>query len=160
MFWIYFCFVTQRRRYLNNLRLYSKHIYLIVKVPFFSFSIKKRFNKLTQPKYYSYDNGFMQITSLQYTEDKGKQFENLVLLEIMKSTKDVSYWQEKGEVDFVYDKEAVNVTIARRNLSKREIDGLLEFSNKFKDFNTQIVTLEKHSKKEEVKVQSFEEFVN
>jgi len=124
--------------------------YLIIKVPFFSYSVKKRYNKLTQPKYYSADNGFLQITSLHFTKDYGKQFENAVLLEIARSHQDIAYWSNKGEVDFVFSKRAINVTVAEK-IPKREFEGLIEFSKKHRNFDMDIVIKDNVKTDEEIR---------
>lgn len=138
---------------------YLMDSYLIIKVPFFSFSVKKRFNKATQPKYYASDNGFLQITSLQFSKDKGKVFENMCLLEANISKEKIAYWQEDGEVDFVFGNKAVNVTTANTKIPKREFDGLLNFKSKHKKFELFLLTSKKPEETHEtIKVKHFEEF--
>ncbi len=133
--------------------------YLIMKVPFFSFSVKKRFHRMTQPKYYAHDNGFTQITSLQFTEDRGKLFENLFLLEVARTAKDIAYWQDRGEVDFIYANKAINVTTSSGEIPSREYEGLLQFKKKHKNFNLIIITSAiKNFKHREIKIIPFEEF--
>lgn len=121
---------------------YMMDVYLIYKVPFFSYSVKNRHNKMTQPKYYSADNGFMQITSLHFTKDFGKLFENSVFLEVNSKYHDIAYWSNKGEVDFVYGNSAINATFAS-NIKAREFAGLIEFKNKHKKFELILVTKKK-----------------
>ncbi|MBD3313388.1 AAA family ATPase, partial [Candidatus Woesearchaeota archaeon] len=113
--------------------------YLIIKVPFFSYSLKKKHSVTTQPKYYASDNGLIYITSLRFSGDTGKKYENAALLKIYEETDDISYWSEgKSEVDFVYDKKAVNVTSSEK-IPEREFKGLNDFSKKHKGFSTMLV---------------------
>lgn len=136
---------------------YMIDAYLIIKVPFFSYSVKKRFNRMTQPKYYSADNGFMQITSLHFTDDLGKFFENAVLLEIAGKANDVAYWSDKSEVDFVYERRAVNATIAKE-VPKREFDGLSEFRQKHKQFEVLVVSKKGTVANTDINTVSFRDF--
>ncbi len=143
----------------NEYVSYMVDAFIIIKVPFFSYSLKKRFNKTTQTKYYSADNGFLQITSLNFTEDKGKRFENVVALTINMATNDIAYWSESCEVDFVFGNSAVNVTVAETIIPKRESDGLICFSEKNKKHKLLIVTpLGKAEVNDIIEVVGFEDF--
>ncbi len=144
----------------DTISLYINYLldaYLIIKVPFFSYSIKKRHSILAQPKYYTVDNGFLLLMSLNYTNDLGKRYENAILLKIYASTKDISYWASEGEVDFVYGNNALNVTIAQI-IPEREYSGLFEFKRRYPKFNLFLVC-KKPSYHKGVKEFSFEKFL-
>jgi len=131
--------------------------YLIIRVDHFSFSLKKRFDKAFQPKYYVIDNGFFEVVGLNYSKDFGKRFENVVLNHI--KNKDVSYYLGDGEVDFVFEKKAVNVTFVEDDIPSREVDGLLNFIAKHKGFELFLLTPSKvFSTHDLVSFVSFEEF--
>ena len=110
---------------------YMQDSFLISKVPFFSYSLKKRHNVLMKPKYYATDNGFVYVSNLNFSKNIGKMYEMAVFLKLYDSIKNISYWAEKGEVDFVLENQGINVT-STNNIDKREYEGLLEFKKKFK----------------------------
>ncbi len=143
----------------NEYVSYMVDAFIIVRVPFFSYSLKKRFNKATQTKYYSADNGFLQITSLNFTKDKGKRFENVMALTINMITNDIAYWSENCEVDFVFGNSAVNVTVSETSIPKRESEGLLCFRDKNKMHKLFLVTpLGKTAAVDTIEVMAFEDF--
>ena len=137
---------------------YLLDAYIIIKVPFFSYSIKKRHSILSQPKYYSADNGFLLITSLNFTKDKGKRYENAILLKIYLHEQNIAYWTSENEVDFVYGKNAANVTIAEI-IHEREFKGLFEFKRRNREFDL-ILVCKKPIENKTIKQISFEEFLN
>lgn len=132
--------------------------FLIFKVPYFSYSLKKRHNVKTQPKYYAADNGLIHATSLNFSKDKGKKFENAIFLKLYAQTHDISYWSEKGEVDFVFQDKAINVTSAEK-IPEREIQGLIEFSKKHKNFELILISENESEAYEKIKAMSLAKFL-
>ncbi|MBW2967522.1 ATP-binding protein, partial [Candidatus Woesearchaeota archaeon] len=120
---------------------YLRDAYLIIKVPFFSYSLKKRHSVLAKPKYYSADNGFCLIVSMNHTKDLGKRYENAAMIKLYRSTKEISYWASEGEVDFIYRNKALNITTGK-NISDREYKGLFEFKTKHRRFDLILVSAE------------------
>ena len=64
---------------------------------------------------YCIDNGLRNAVSFTFSKDEGRLAENLVFLELMRREKEVYYWKNGGEVDFVVKEEdnlltAINVT--------------------------------------------------
>jgi len=110
--------------------------YMLFTVPKFDYSIKKQI--VNQKKVYSIDNGFSRVNSGSFSEDKGKMLENMVFLALRKKHKEIFYFQEKNECDFVI-KEGTKITkliqvcynITEQN-KDREINGLLESMKEFK----------------------------
>ena len=104
--------------------------YLLQLVPKFSHSIRKQ---IANPrKVYAIDTGMITINSGSFTDDSGHKLENLVYLHLRRTYKEIYYFSEKRECDFiVVDKgkvvEAVQVCydLTPDNLD-REIDGLVE----------------------------------
>ncbi|MFH1174571.1 MAG: ATP-binding protein [archaeon] len=136
---------------------YLVEAYVILRVDHFSYSLKKRFDKATQPKYYIADNGFMQLSS-NFSKNEGKRFENAIAITISGAHKQIMYWRENSEVDFVFDKQAVNATIAKE-IPEREYDGLREFKKKHRQFMLKLVTTTKtYDSPEDIIAQTFEEF--
>lgn len=130
---------------------YLSHLecaYLFFYVPKFSYSLKKQ---LVNPrKVYAIDTGLVHVNSASFTEDSGRKFENLIYLHLRRRYKDVYYFSEKGECDFiVFDtKKTPNViqvcyTLNQDNM-KRELNGLFEALIYFKLKTGTIITLNQH----------------
>jgi len=79
---------------------YFEDAYLIFTVPKFSYSYRKQ--QVNQKKVYSIDNGFSYANSISFSKDLGKMLENQVFLHLRKRYKEIFYFQEKGECDFVF----------------------------------------------------------
>ena len=114
-------------------------IYLLQRVPRFSRSLAKQEAALA--KYYVIDNGIRNAVIPIQSDDDGKQLENTVYLELLRrrgGDETITFWQGRGECDFVVSEDEnvrrlVQVTWkmdedspAGRKTRKREIDGLTE----------------------------------
>lgn len=115
---------------------YFEDSYLLFTVPKFDYSLRKQ---LVNPKkIYSVDNGLTNANSASFSVDKGKMLENLVFINLRKKNKDIFYFREKNECDFVIKertkiREAIQVCYDLNEESKeREINGLVEALEKFK----------------------------
>jgi predicted AAA+ superfamily ATPase len=116
--------------------------YLLFSLPRFSWSLKTI--AVNPRKIYTIDTGFAQANSLSFTEDKGRLFENMVYLKLRKSGKELFYFREKGECDFVV-KEKNKITelvqacyvLTTDNL-QRELNGVKEAMDFF-DLNEGII---------------------
>lgn len=104
--------------------------YLLFTLPRFSWSLKSV--AINPKKVYTIDTGFAQANSLSFSEDKGRLFENLVYLQLRRTDKDLYYFREKGECDFVVkDKNKITELVQAcyqlnpDNL-QRELNGLKE----------------------------------
>ena len=122
---------------------YFEEVFLFFIVPYFSWKIKARVKK--DMKCYSIDTGLRNAISFKFSDDFGKLVENLVLVELKRRGKEVYFWREKREVDFVIREgnrlTAMNLTYTD-DIHKREIEGLLEFREKFKNVKLVIITKE------------------
>jgi predicted AAA+ superfamily ATPase len=104
--------------------------YLLFTVPKFSWSLKSV--AINPKKVYIIDTGFGDANSLSFSNDTGRLFENAVYLQLRRTYKELYYFREKGECDFVV-KEKNKVThaiqvcaeVSQENLP-REVNGLLE----------------------------------
>lgn len=104
--------------------------YVIYSLPKFAWSLKKV--AVNPKKVYVIDTGFAKANSLSFSEDVGRLFENAVFLQLRRRYKELYYFKEKGECDFVV-KEFEKVTqvfqvcadLNPDNL-KREMEGLME----------------------------------
>ena len=114
-------------------------IYLFVRVPKYSRSLAKQ--AAAQAKYYVVDNGLRNAVIPLQSDDDGKQLENTVFLELNRRRKGqeaISYYQDRGECDFVISEDGavrrlVQVTWDMseadergRATRKREIRGLAD----------------------------------
>lgn len=114
---------------------YFEDSYLLFSIPKFDYSLKKQ---LVNPKkIYVIDNGLINTNSSSFSQDKGKLLENLVFINLRKNYKDIFYFQEKGECDFIIKegtkiKKAIQVCFYLNEDNKnREINGLIEAIEKF-----------------------------
>jgi len=133
---------------------YLETSFIIFLVPKFDYSLRKQiyYNK----KVYCIDNGLAKYLGFRVTPDNGRLLENIVFIELKRKGKEIYYYAEKGECDFVVRhtttniKEAIQVCyeITRENRD-REINGLLEALNKFKLKEGLILT---YDQEEEIKL--------
>lgn len=115
---------------------YLENAYLVQFIPKFSYSLQKQIRN--PKKVYVIDLGLFEHASLAFSEEKGRRLENLIFLQYLQQGKELAYFNEKKECDFIVSehgkvKEAVQVCheLTPDNLD-REIEGLvaaLEFLN-------------------------------
>ncbi len=104
--------------------------YIIFTLPRFSYSQRSR--QINPKKVYAIDNGLIRANSIQFSDDHGRFLENHVFLELRKRYRELFYFREKGECDFLI-KEKTTITkaiqvcyeLTTRN-KQREIEGLVE----------------------------------
>ena len=117
--------------YVNHL----ENSYLLFTVPRFSYSYRQQL--INPKKVYSIDNGFSVNNSVTFSKDKGKMLENCIFLELRRNFKDIFYFQEVYECDFlIKEKEkivkAIQVCYEINEENKdREINGLMTALKKF-----------------------------
>jgi uncharacterized protein len=112
---------------------YFEEAYLLFTVPIFSYSLKVQ--EQNTRKLYTIDNGLRNAVSFKFSEDEGRLAENLVFIELKRKQKEIYYWREKGEVDFViknkdHSVDLINVCYAD-DIPKREMDSITEFIKKY-----------------------------
>jgi uncharacterized protein len=117
--------VPQTSRYLE----YLEDAYLLLAVPKFSTSFKKRV--VTPNKYYAIDNGLRRANSPQTTQDVGHRLENAVFLALRRQHRagSITYASEVNswECDFVTPSHAIQVcTELTPQNREREIRGVLQ----------------------------------
>ena len=114
---------------------YLEDSYLIFTVPKFDYSMKKQI--VNERKVYSVDNGLSVANSASLTRDRGRMLENAVFVALRRSHREIYYFRERGECDFLIKEgnalsEAIQVTYELNEDNKdREINGLLETLSKF-----------------------------
>ena len=114
---------------------YFQDSYLLFAIPKFDYSLKKQL--INPKKVYSIDNGLSSINSASFSGDKGKMLENMVFINLKKRYKDIFYFREKKECDFVIKegakiKESIQVCYdLNEDNREREMSGLIEALEKF-----------------------------
>ncbi len=115
---------------------YLEDSYILFTLPRFSYSPKSR--QINPKKIYAIDNGFVRVNSTGFSDDYGRLLENYVFLELRKRYREIFYFRETGECDFlIKEKTAVILAIQvcyqvdTRN-KEREINGLIEAMDTFK----------------------------
>ncbi len=125
---------------------YLANSYFFFELSKLDFSLRK---SLSAPKkIYLIDTAFNQIAGFNFSPNTGKNLENVVFIELKRRKKDVYYFAEKGECDFVV-KEGAKISQAVQvcyNFNKenkdREVGGLLEALKKFKLKEGHIITFD------------------
>jgi len=112
---------------------YLEDAFVVFNVPAFSYSLKKAFEK--PRRYYAYDTGLQTAISKSFSSDLGRKVENLVAIELLRSRKEVQYYLNDFEVDFVVkdgpELTAINVCLAEE-APLRESSSLERFSEEHK----------------------------
>ena len=73
---------------------------------YLAFVLKKYAHKLVsrelgERKVYSIDNGLLNAVSFKFSDDKGKAMEQAVFLELKRKGKEIYFYKERYECDFV-----------------------------------------------------------
>lgn len=129
---------------------YLESSYLVFFVSKFSYYLRKQI--VNPRKVYAIDTGIIKVNSSSFSNDTGRKFENLIYLHLRRSFKDIYYFSERGECDFVVaDRGKVikcihvchTLNIDNR---EREIHGLHEAMDFFKLKNGILVTFDTEDK--------------
>jgi len=129
---------------------YFEDCYLLFQIPKFDYSIKKQ---LVNPKkIYAIDTGFIKCNSLSFSENIGRMLENALFISLKRSSKEIYYFQENHECDFVI-KSGNDISHAYQacyhlhaDNKEREINGLLEAMNSFNLNTGYIITYNQKDK--------------
>lgn len=101
----------------------------------FDFSVKKQIQN--PKKVYCIDQGFVKEVGFSFSKNQGKILENIVFIELKRKGKEIFYFQEKKECDFVLrEKTKINEAMQvcyelNKENEEREIEGLIEAMKKF-----------------------------
>ncbi|MBI3035524.1 ATP-binding protein, partial [Candidatus Woesearchaeota archaeon] len=131
---------------------YLSNSYLFFELQKFDFSVKRQLN--SPKKIYLIDPVFNQL-GLNFSMNKGKILENVVFIQLKRKGKEIYYYSDKDECDFVVKegtkiREAIQVCYVLNDSNKeRELDGLIGAMNKFKLKKAVILT---HEQDEEFKI--------
>ena len=129
---------------------YLENAYLLFKVPYFSYSLKKQ---MVNPfKIYPIDVGLRNAVSFKFSKDSGRVYETIVAIELKRKNKETYYWKnpQHEEVDFVVKedlkvKQLIQVCydITDSETKKRELRALFKASKELKCRNLLIITEDK-----------------
>ena len=125
---------------------YFENSFLIFLVNKFDYSLKKQM--YSSKKAYMIDTGLAVNLGFRISDDFGRLLENIVFIELKRRKKDVYFYREEKECDFVLRNgskitEAIQVCYELNDKNReREVTGLIEAMNKFKLKDGFILTLE------------------
>lgn len=128
---------------LYNYMDYCTDSYILIPVNNYSESGDKQIIK----KIYSIDTGLSAQFSFTLSKDYGRLFENIILLELKRRGKEIYYFKDKDECDFIIREkeritEAIQVCYELNDENrKREIDGLQLAMKRFRLKKGVIITL-------------------
>ena len=110
--------------------------YMFITINKYDPSLKKQM--INPKKIYAIDTGLINAVSFHFSENRGRIMENAVFLELKRRYKDIFYFDEGGECDFLIKKgntivEAIQVcdNLSDPQTKKREIEGLNLAMSKF-----------------------------
>lgn len=110
--------------------------YLFFFVPIFSYSQKVQI--VNARKVYSIDTGMVRVNSLTFSSDDGRMLENMVFLQLRRFHREIYYFRQEKECDFIVCEKGKPRTLIQVCLQldtdnlKRELDGLTEAMDQFK----------------------------
>ena len=114
---------------------YLQEIELVFLLPIFSYSLKTQ--QVNPKKNYVVDNGLRNAVCFRFSEDFGRLLKNLVFVELKRRNKEIYYYKQKRECDFVVmnnlkASQAIQVTQElNKNNKEREVGGLIEVMRKY-----------------------------
>lgn len=126
---------------------YFENAYLIMQIPYFSYKMKEQ--KLYPKKIYCIDSGIIRIAALQWSENMGRVYENIVALHLKRKQKEIYYWKDTAgkEVDFlIREKQKITeliqvcYSIEDEQAKKREKESLLKAMSEFKVKTATVIT--------------------
>lgn len=116
---------------------YTKAIedsYLIFPINLLEFSYKKQI--ISPKKIYCVDTGIRNLVGFKFSEDIGKIYENIVFVHLRRKNKEIFYWNDEYECDFIVKNgkklEAIQVCYDIKKVKEREARGLLDALYHFK----------------------------
>ncbi len=123
---------------------YLELSYLVSFLPVFSFSTKAQL--INPRKVYTIDLGLIDLISNTNTGDSGRKLENLIFLHLRKKYKELYYFDDNGECDFIALQKGIAVELVQVCFEltpdniKRELNGLIKAMKFFNKLKATIVT--------------------
>lgn len=122
----------------------AKAVYLSIPVSKFDYSELKRVN--SDKKNYFIDNGLLNAITFKFNKDHGKLLENLCYIELRRQKKEIYYYKDTKECDFVlFEQEKplllqVSYSITDPDTYARELNCLLHACKKLKSKKGTIIS--------------------
>ena len=130
---------------------FLREAYIFFTINKYDYSLKKQI--VNKKKVYAIDTGLVNAVSFQFSENKGRLLENAVFLELKRRNKEIYYFEDKKECDFIIKsgRTITQIIQVADNLSnprtrKREIEGLKLAMGKFNLVKGIIVTYDAEEK--------------
>lgn len=124
-----------------------KEIFMFDECYKFDFSLKSQLSY--DKKIYSLDTGLSGAVSFEFSEDLGRQLENLVFNSLKRYHQDIYFHKKQKECDFLVKRELsinqaiqVTVSITDPQTKKRELEGLVEAMEQYQLDEGTILTLD------------------
>lgn len=130
----------------RNYSSYLSETYLVKEVMKHSFKVKEQ---LRNPKkVYAVDTGLRNAVSYRFSEDLGRIAENMVFLTLLREDKDIYYYKNNGEIDFLVRKgvdienlvQVCMTSIENTKAIERELNSIEEGMSGCKISNGIIIT--------------------
>lgn len=125
---------------------FFRDAYLFFYVPRFSFS--QKVSIVNPRKIYAVDTGLANVNSLSFSDDLGRNLENMVFMELRRQYREIFYFSETRECDFVVAEKGkpvalyqVCLRLEQENMD-RELNGLLHAMNFLGISQGTIITLD------------------
>jgi predicted AAA+ superfamily ATPase len=120
--------------------------YLLFFIQKYSYSLKEQ--EVNPKVAYGIDAGLINITGFRFSENLGKLYENTVFLSLLEGGKEIYYFKNRGECDFLIKEgqrvvRAIQVSYQIKENREREVNGLLEAMDAFKLKEGLIITEDK-----------------
>lgn len=143
----------------KNYTMFLEAVFLLFEVYKYDYSLKKQY--VSNKKIFSIDNGLRNQVAFKHSADKGRLLENLIFIELKRRRKNVFYFREKNECDFILEQNGSVTDIIQvcsqlnRENESRELMGLAEAAQIFhlKDGTLITYDLEKTMEFKNIKIQ-------
>jgi predicted AAA+ superfamily ATPase len=133
------------KNFLYEVNEAAKAVYLSIPVSKFDFSELKRAH--SDKKNYFIDNGLLNAITFKFSKDHGRLLENLCYLEFRRQKKEIYYYKDNKECDFVLFNKGkalpvqVAYTVNDQDTLSRELNGLLHACKKLKSKKGIVITM-------------------
>jgi len=125
---------------------YIQATFTAVLINKFDYSLIKQ--EKSEKKAYTIDTGFLTAIDFTFTENYGKLLENMIAMELLKAGKEIMFFKDKKECDFIIkDKKnlsplQVSYDVENEDTKKREFEGLYAACKYLKCNKAKIITFE------------------
>lgn len=133
---------------------YFENSYMLITLKKFDYSLKKQL--MNPKKVYAIDTGLARAMSFKFSQNRGRELENVVCVELMRRGLEIYYHRNKYECDFVIKKEEsiveaiqVSVSVEDIDTQKREFRGLLDACSSYNLKEGLLLT--EHEEREEIR---------